>query len=84
MFQIHGIFQVMHPPNNNTNNNNNNNLFLRSPSSETPIWCMRPPCLWDKVPPLHSDLSAKVYKGVHTLPSSGFEPTTSSQAQLNS
>ena len=50
------------------NNNNNNNLFLRSPPSETSNWCMRPPCLWDKGPPLHSDLTAKVYKGVHTLP----------------
>ena len=32
-------------------NNNNNNLFLRSPPRETPNWCMRLPCLWDKGPP---------------------------------
>ena len=60
-------------------NNNNNNLFLRSPPSETPNWCMRPPCLWDKGPPLCSDLTAKVYRGVHTLPSFGFEPVTSEE-----
>ena len=53
--------------------NNNNNLFLRSPPREMPIWCMSPPCLWDRDPPLRSDLTAKVYKGVHTLSPSGFE-----------
>jgi hypothetical protein len=46
-------------------NNNNNNLFLRSRPSQTPNWCMRPP------PP--SDLTGKVYRGIHTLPHSGFE-----------
>jgi hypothetical protein len=28
-----------------------NNLILRSWPSQTPNWCMRPPCLWDKGPP---------------------------------
>jgi hypothetical protein len=40
--------------NNNNNkiecvhNNNNNNLFSRSRPSQTPNWCMRPPCLCRK------------------------------------
>jgi hypothetical protein len=38
---------------------------------------MRPPCLWDKGPPPPSDLTGKVYEGIHTLPPSGFEPVTS-------
>jgi hypothetical protein len=29
---------------------------------------MRPLCLWDKGPPPRNNLTAKVYKGVHTLP----------------
>ena len=37
---------------------------------------MRPPYLWDNGPPLCCDLTAKVYRGVHTLPPSGFEPVT--------
>jgi hypothetical protein len=48
--------------------NNNNNLILRSRPSETPNWCMRPPCLWDKGPPPPSDLNGKFYEGIHTLP----------------
>ena len=59
------------------NNYNYNNIFLRSPPRETPNWCLRPPCLWYKGPPLRSDLTAKVYKGVHTLPPFRFEPITS-------
>jgi hypothetical protein len=35
------------------------------------------PCLWDKGPPPHTHLNAKVYRGIHTLPLSGFEPVTS-------
>lgn len=42
--------------------NNNNNLILRSR---------------DKGPPPRSDLTAKVYGGVHTPPPSEFEPVTS-------
>jgi hypothetical protein len=38
----------------------NNNLFLRSRPSQTPNWCMRPL--------LPSDLTGKVYGGIHTLP----------------
>jgi len=30
-------------------------------------WCMIPSCLWDKEPPLFKDLTAKVYKDIHTL-----------------
>ena len=52
-------------------NNNNNNLFLRSRTSQTPNWCMRPP------PP--SDITGKVYGGIHTLPPSGFELLTSQE-----
>jgi hypothetical protein len=44
------------------------NLILRSRPSQTPNWCMRPPCLWDKGPPLPNDLTGKVYRGIHTLP----------------
>ena len=61
----------------NFNNNHNNNLFLRSSQSETPNWCMRTPCLWDKGPPLRSDVIAKVYRDGHTLPPTGFEPMAS-------
>jgi hypothetical protein len=52
-------------------------IILRSRPSQTPNWCMRPPCLWDKGPPLHNHLTAKVYRGIHTLPPSGFELVTS-------
>lgn len=55
------------------NNNDNNNLILRSQPSQAPKWCMRTTCLWDKGPPLHSNLTAKVYRGVYTLPHSSFE-----------
>jgi hypothetical protein len=71
--------------NNNNNkiecvyNNNNNNLFSRSRPSQTPNWCMRPPCLWGKGPPSCSDLSAKICGGIHTVPPSGFEPVTSKE-----
>ena len=58
-------------------NNNNSSLILRPHPRQTPNWCMRPPCLWDKGPLPCSDLIAKVYKGVHTLPPYGFEPMTS-------
>jgi hypothetical protein len=40
---------------------------------------MRPPCLWDKGPPLRNDLTAKVYGGIHTLLCSGFEVVTSKE-----
>jgi hypothetical protein len=60
-------------------NNNNNNIILRSQLCKRPNWCMRPPCLWDKGPPPRSDLSAKVYGGMHTLPPSGFELVTSQE-----
>lgn len=55
------------------NNNDNNNLILRSQPSQAPKWCMRTTCLWDKGPPPHSNLTAKVYRGVYTLPHSAFE-----------
>jgi hypothetical protein len=37
---------------------------------------MRPPCLWDKGHPPPSDLTGKVYGGMHTLPAFGFELVT--------
>ena len=58
-------------------NNNNSNLFLRSHPSQRPISCMRPPCCGTRDPPLCSNVIAKVYRGVHTLPPSGFESINS-------
>jgi hypothetical protein len=55
-------------------NNNNSNLILRSRPSQTPNWCMRPPCLSDKGPPPCSDLTAKVYRGIHILAGKNFKP----------
>jgi hypothetical protein len=56
--------------------NNNNNLILGSQPIQTPNWCMIPPCLCDKKPSAHSDLNVNVYRGVHTLHPSIFEPMT--------
>jgi hypothetical protein len=64
-------------------NNNNNNLILRPRPSQTPNWCMRAPCLWDKGPPPHKDFTAKVYGGAHTLPPSGFESVIIITTQYN-
>ena len=50
------------------NNNNNNNLFLRSPPSETSILVYETPLFVGQGTPLCSDLTDKVYRGVHTLP----------------
>ena len=59
--------------------NNNNNIFFKVTLNPDTNWCMRPP--WGKGPPMCSDLTAKVYRGVHTLPlwitPFGFEPVTS-------
>jgi hypothetical protein len=40
---------------------------------ETPL------CLWDKGPPSCSDLTAKVYEGIHTLHPSRFEHVISKE-----
>jgi hypothetical protein len=40
---------------------------------ETPLF------VWDKGPPPHNDLTAKVYGGIHTLHPSGFELVTSKE-----
>jgi hypothetical protein len=57
--------------------NNNNNIILRSQPSQTPNWCMTPPCLWDKGPTLPKTLTGNVYRGIHTLLPSRFERATS-------
>ena len=53
---------------------NNNNIFLRSPPSKTPIGVWDTLVCGTRYPPLHSDLTVKSYRGVHTLPPFGFEP----------
>jgi hypothetical protein len=43
---------------------------------------MRCSCLWDRGPPPCDELTYKVYGGVHTLPSFGFEPMTFIQVDI--
>ena len=78
-FLQHQCVSLIFPQHNNNNNNNNNNIFFRSPPSETPIGVWYPPVCGTRDPPLRSDLTAKVYRGVHTLPPFVFEPVTSSK-----